>query len=610
MGMKEMKRKTNHDVSVPRLGEAGYSDVACGEDRRNKPVANPGHENRLADRLSDSEGGENGSVVGCNANNGNASARSANCNNHAGNGWNNYAGAFAVNTEKGESSTSRAASSKTTDSPVATGGQGRCEYDSDLPFMDWDETAESNATATDKEVVFEELKTANERRKLKGLKRFFLNPIIIGHAFDRTVATSSAPKKMKEYYIKRKASVCERIRSELEAMTYEPGVAERRVIHKKGKGDKDRNADVYPMYDRFVQMLILVVIERKLRNMMIRNVYSGIKGRSLLSNDKRYCMVNKIRQWVKGHPDEWVGMTDVYHFYETLRMKIVLGELFNVVVCPFTRWLLVKAFSKTEYLPIGGCLSQAMAMFTLVSADRDLLRKFDVTMFCFGDNRLICGEKGDVRKAMSYLMSYYPARYGLQVKGDYQMRRVKDGFRFCKYDYHGSHVSIRAELRRRAIRAYGKGQQHYAGYKGMLMKTDSKRLRHLIENHYMELTNKHGMKVTTQRGDKVKFRDLENDSDVFPVEYSIEPSEAKAKEGKTGLMVRITYVLIKNGTKRLCHTTEGSEEIVEFFKLVADGKEECHRHLHVRHDGTKSYFAEFHTTKEEACELICDMFNI
>lgn len=108
----------------------------------------------------------------------------------------------------------------------------------------------------------------------------------------------------------------------------------------------------------------------------------------------------------------------------------------------------------------------------------------------------------------------------------------------------------------------------------------------------------------------MKFRDLENDSVVFPVEYSIEPSAAKAKEGKEGLMVRITYVLIKNDVKRLCHTTEGSEEIVEFFKLVRDGKEDCHRRLHVRHDGTKSYFVEFHTTKEEACELICDMFNI
>ena len=118
------------------------------------------------------------------------------------------------------------------------------------------------------------------------------------------------------------------------------------------------------------------------------------------------------------------------------------------------------------------------------------------------------------------------------------------------------------------------------------------------------------MKIRTQRGDKVKFRDLREDSEIFPVEYCVEPSEAKAKEGKEGLMVRLTYVLIDGEKRRLCHTTEGSEEIVEFFKLVQRGEQDLHQRLHVRHDGTKSYFAEFHTSKEEACNLICEMYGL
>ena len=51
----------------------------------------------------------------------------------------------------------------------------------------------------------------------------------------------------------------------------------------------------------------------------------------------------------------------------------------------------------------------------------------------------------------------------------------------------------------------------------MLLKTDSARLRHMIENNYMKLVNKHGMTVTTQRGDKVKLRDLADGSEVVPV---------------------------------------------------------------------------------------------
>ena len=38
------------------------------------------------------------------------------------------------------------------------------------------------------------------------------------------------------------------------------------------------------------------------------------------------------------------------------------------------------------------------------------------------------------------------------------------------------------------------------------------------------------------------MRDLADGSEVVPVEFSIEPSEAKAKEGKEGYMVRLTYI--------------------------------------------------------------------
>ena len=580
--------------SAPRDNDCGYVGMAC--------------EDAIA---SESEGEGNGSVSGCNANNGRASVRTANCNNHAGNGNNNYAGAFAVNTEKEKQALiSRAASSNITDGHTATGGYGRCDYDS-LPFMDDEDKAESNAKATDKETIFGELKTANSKRKLKNLKRFFINREIIEYAFDRTMKDTSTKPEIVDGFIAERKKICDRIERELTKMSYTPLPSRRQVIHKKGKGEKDRNADVFTLYDRIIQTLILVVIERKFRNMMIRNIYSGIKGRSLLSKDRRYCMINQIRHLVKTRQEEWVGLTDIRHFYENLRMKVVLGEMFAVIVCPYTRWLLTTAFSDTEYLPIGGCLSQIMAMFAVVSADRELLERYDVRLFCFGDNRLICGKKREVRQAMSFLMSYYEGRYGLSVKGDYQMRKVSDGFRFCKYDYKKSFVHIRAEIRRRSIRAKKKGQQHYAGYKGMLLKTDSARLRYLIENDLMELTNKHGMTVTTQRGDKVKLRDLpDGNSEIVPVEYLIEPSTVKKKDGKSGMMVRLTYIHVQKNGKRLCHTTEGSEEIVEFFKLVDNGKTDLHQRLHVKQDGQKVYFEEFHTTKQEACDLICDMLGI
>lgn len=578
------------------------------------------------------EGKGNGSVVGCNLNNWNprASVRTVNGNNHAANQNDNYAGAFAVvsgrNTEIGKNLTSCPARTNTTEGSVATGGQRRCDYDS-LPFMEGENKAESNAIATEKERMLEELKAANSKRKLKNLKRFFVNTEIIKMAFDRTMEHAHCDKRTKTLYLSKKEKICNRIFRELGNKTYHPKPPADRVIHKRGKGNKDRNAKIADMYDRIVQNLMLIVIERKFRNMMIRNVYSGIQERSMLSNNPTYCMVNVIRHWTATHPDSWVGMTDIYHFYENLRIKIVLGIMFKVVVCPYTRWLLLTMFQYYDRLPIGSSLSQIMAMVSINDCDREVLRRFHVFFCCFGDNRLMGGNKETVRKAIEFQMSYYTGALLLDVKGDYQIRKVNDGFRFCKIDYKGSFTHVRAEIRRRSVRAWNKGKQHYAGYYGMLKKTDSKHLIDLIEHHYMEIINKHGMRVTTQTGDKVKLRDLPDGTIIVPVDYKFEVSKKKNEDRINELkakgateedlaalpvhyFVALIYIELKpNGSKRLCHSNEGSEEIVEFFKLVANG-EDLHQKLTVGHDGNKVFFKEYHTSKEEACDYICKQLGI
>ena len=200
----------------------------------------------------------------------------------------------------------------------------------------------------------------------------------------------------------------------------------------------------------------------------------------------------------------------------------------------------------------------------------------------------------------------------LSVKNDYHINKVSDGFTFCKYRFYRSFVSVRAEIHRRAIRAKRRGQQHYAGYKGMLLKTDSKHLRDLIENNYMELVNRHGMTITTQKGDKVKLRDIDERSTIIPYEYKILQSKAALADGKPAKYhVQLVYILTdKDGKHRLCNSTEGSEEIVQFFKLADINKVTARQVLHVRHRGNQSYFEEYHMTKEEACDIICDELGI
>lgn len=563
------------------------------------------------DAMGKSEGKESASVVGCYANNDIPSVRTLNANNGLGNDNSNYAGAFAVikssNTETiGKTLTSRASSTKTTDSYTATGGYGRCDYGS-LPFWGDEDNAESNAKSYRKEAIHEELKTANSKRKLKNLKRFFTDPTLIEDAFERTISKTSSKDDDKAYFTAQKDDVCRRIREELTDMSYRASQTRKKKIKKAGKGDKERVATVSTLYDRIVQTLMLIVIEDKMRKRFVRNIYSGIPGRSLMSNDRRYCMINKIRHAVKTRQEAWAGQTDIRKFYDTLDMRVVLGTAFKTIVCPYTRWLLTEIFRHDSRLPIGCCLSQMLGMNVLLDCDMEILRKYKVDFFCFGDNRLAIGSKDEVAKMIVWQKGYYEGAYGLSVKGDWQMRKVCDGFRFCKYDYMGSFVKPRAEMRRRSIRAHKRGWQHYAGYKGILEKTDSKHLKKLIE---MEIVNRHGMTVRTQRGEKRKLRDLKDDTVVVPVEYRIEQSTAKENKDMGALMVRMTYIALFDGKRRLYHSAEGSEEIVEFFKLVDRGEVEMKQRLHVVKDGTKVAFAEYHTTAEEACDIICEELGI
>lgn len=65
-----------------------------------------------------------------------------------------------------------------------------------------------------------------------------------------------------------------------------------------------------------------------------------------------------------------------------------------------------------------------------------------------------------------------------------------------------------------------------------------------------------------------------------------------------------------DNSKHLYVTNNGSFEIKEFFKLVAAGSVCLPVKTKVCSQGKSFYFEGFHTTSEEACELLCEKFGI
>lgn len=570
-----------------------------------------------------SAGKEKALVVGCNANNANASARTANCNNAVSNSNDNYAGAFAV--KQVENTNMKHLAARSTRSNIAqnhasTGGHGADEVSS-LPFWTDDIAdpcshelgsyplnATLEGTEAEKEAILQELAIVSRKRKLQNLKRFITNPIIVRMGVERCLSRASDSPEVRKA-IRNKEKIISRLIRELTNGTYRCQPTTRRIITKRGKGDKDRNADIYTVYDRCVQNILLIVLRQKLTNKLSPWCYSGIKGRSLWSNNKTYCMVNRIRTYVQYHPQASAGLTDIRHFYESLHSKVVLGILFDTITCPYTRSLLCDILLQTKTLVIGGTLSQIFAMLTLTEMDYEINRIFHPQFYgAFGDNRIIMDDDREkVIKAVHWEMSYLEGRYGMHMKNDYQVVRVADGFMFCKQHFKGSFVNVRAEIRRRAIRGAIRGQQHYAGYHGMLVKTDSRKLIYLIKNRLnsLRMKNQKGMMIKPMAGELIKLNKVEGKT-IYITDYAVRKNNKDSE-----YFVRFQFVVVnEDGSKHLYVTNNGSFEIKEFFKLVENGSVSLPVKTRVCSEGTSYYFEQFHTSNQEACNLICEQLGI
>jgi len=570
-----------------------------------------------------SAGREKALVVGCNANDANASARTANCNNAVSNSNDNYAGAFAVKqveTENMKHPAARSTRLNIAQDHAATGGHGADEASS-LPFWTDDIAdpcahvmgsyplkATSEGTEAEKEAVLQELDTASRKRKLQNLKRFITNPIIVRMGVERCLSRASDSPEVRDA-IRNKENIIARIIRELTEETYHCQPTTRRIITKRGKGDKNRNADIYTVYDRCVQNILLIVLQPKLSNKFSPWCYSGIKGRSLWSNNKTYCMVNRIRTYVQYHPEASAGLTDIKRFYESLRSKVVLGILFESIGCTYTRRLLCDILLQTETLVIGGTLSQLFAMLTLTEMDYEINRMFRPQFYgAFGDNRIIMDDDREkVIRAVHWEMSYLEGRYGMHMKNDYQIVRVKNGFMFCKQHFRKSFVNVRAEIRRRAIRGAIRGPQHYAGYHGMFMKTDSRKLIYLINYNLkrLRMKNQKGMMIKPMAGELIRLSKVDG-KEIYITDYVIRNNHKDSE-----YFIRFQFVVLnKDGSKRLHVANNGSFEIKEFFKLVESGAVSLPLKTRVCSEGVSFYFEQFHTSNQEACNLICQQLGI
>lgn len=542
------------------------------------------------------EGGVCASVAGCNANNDNA-GRTLNANNAATNDNDNYAGGFAQNTKPLHIVTSRP---NTTDDHAATGEYGPRDY-RELPF--WDSTDGESEVPS----IWDDLERANKKRNLSGLRRFLLNREIAIFAVLRTAYRRDTDEKRRMW--ERPVPVAMRIIHELETMTYEAQPPVLKRVDKQRKSDKERQAEVFLLYDRCMVNIVLTVIEQKMRRKVPRTNYSNIIGRSILCNDRRYCMMTRVRHASKVYRDKWFLTDDIRKFYQSLRKEVYLGVIFQTVKDPLCRWLLCQVFSQVDDLPIGSSLSPIIADVVMAEYDELVQRNFNVVFSAgFGDNRVYFVEPDELERLRSFQTSYYAGRYMLDLKDDWQKGRVSNGLRFCKTWYKDGFVNVRGEMRRRAIRCADKPQQ-FAGYKGLLMKSDSKHLLRLIRSNLSRLRKYRTMQLRPFRGEKCKMdrfvgqriaitevRKIDNHKDSgYYYDFQVVSKETDEKG---------------NSHNHLWHCHNGSFEIKQVCDAWIRDNTPMPQYRTIGRDGNSLYFEEDHISDKDACEMIVQEMGI
>lgn len=552
----------------------------------------------------ESEGKDEASIVGCNANDAYA-GRSLNANNSVSNSNVNYAGGFAHKEHKTleETLTSQPSRLKTDEEHIGNAGYVQDDYES-LPFMA-DDIAESSAENM-QGAIWEDLRIANSKRNLKGLSRFYKSKEIILYAVKRTVKKRDTNAKV--YYYNHSEEIADIILNDINNNSYYVHGYVEVDLPKKHKTSKTRHAKIYSLYDRCVQNLVLTIIEQKLRRKVIRNNYSNIEKRGILCNDKTYCMINKIRNATVVYNDLWALTTDVKKFYQSIRWETIIEVLFRTVKDKITRDILYKTFKASKDLPIGSCLSPLIADIIMNDYDNIILRNYKPRFYAaFGDNRLYIGRKDILQKILSFTKKYYRNHYHFKIKNDYHLCAVSKGFRFCKALYDNGFVSIRGEIRRRAIKT-AHILQSFAGYNGMLEKSDSKHLLYLIKNNLKRLKKRtiKEMEVKPFKGRKTSF-DVLLGKKVFITDYKLLEN---GKDSKYYYAFQI--ISLKDGTDEpeLLRANNGSFEIKGACKQWELENRELPIKVTIAKEDTSFYFKEFHMTDKEACDIIIDKMKI
>lgn len=390
---------------------------------------------------------------------------------------------------------------------------------------------------------------------------------------------------------------CEEMEKEIGDETYQIGEYRHFLLRDK---KKNRNISVLPFRDRCVQNDVKNSFEPLVLRMMTDDMLGGLPGRGVLANDKRYCVIRRMKRLMADRSLTHYLQGDITKFYDNVDKVTAMRLIERNVSDRRTLAIIRQHLMKQKRLAIGDPFSHLISNLVMSQIVRRLKEVYgrSIRIVNFADDIFVAAQSREILKKVRRTMRETAIHKRMHYKKMYIRKMpcgIHDAVVFCGMKYTRDAVLLHVRTKKKYIRSRHK-KLSIGSYNGILEKCDAKHLRYMIENN----DNGHmGDKIRRPFAGKVKkIEQLEGINHTV-----VNVAEKRSRQSHSDTYMHVQA--IADGLGLIVYSTS-SAKIVDYLKT----HEIPMRNLVIAKDWSGYYYEGTVYTDEEEEAMIRDKYDI
>ena len=396
---------------------------------------------------------------------------------------------------------------------------------------------------------------------------------LVKHKYDG-MAHSDYTKAQK-YFIEHRQELLDKLERSLKEETYKLSPLHQFKVYEP----KERVIHCPPYYpDKVLHHCLMNVVKHLFYSKFTHDTFNCIEGRGIITAK------NKIESIIRAHPDWYVYLSDVHHYYPSIKHSILKQQLRRVIKCKKTialfdaiidnHWDSIDEDGEKRGIAIGIYPDQVLANLHLTPHDHRVKEELHAEYIRFMDNEAYFGTKEDCKRYAEFDKKEKEA-LGLQLNKDARIVPVRCGFDLIGYVFYPTHTRLRKRIKlNMKRRAKQLERQHVSDetYKQQ-MASFYGWCKHANCRHLMKTIMKDKFELFTQKDMEAKrlsdFRNkkwfgmdhdrfistfIYNDRRLYENDFTVLEMEEHTFRGKNGIVVHLQI----DGEDYYTITTSGS----------------------------------------------------